>query len=191
VENGEESVNPERRPDGTEYEKTTSEDVGPVEVSAVLRDAVEQAQAADKSRPSVVGKLMDEAPELVETIADLACNVERSIVREMAGGNRMIEEAMPRKLEGMRKKLAGENPSALEKLLVDRIVVCWLQVQHFEILYARNMKSLPGAQGEHHQKRIDRAHKRYLFATRTLVQIRKMGPAVQINIAEQQVNTTS
>jgi len=53
------------------------------------------------------------------------------------------------------------------------------------------MKSLPDAQSEHHQKRIDRAHKRYLSSIRSLVQIRKMGPAVQINIAEQQVNTTS
>jgi len=134
---------------------------------------------------------MDEAPELVETIADLACNVERSIVREMAGGNRMIEEAMPRKLEGMRKKLAGENPSPLENLLVERIVVCWLQLQYFDVLYARSMKNSSAAQSEHHQKLIDRAHKRYLSAIKALAQIRKMGPAVQINIAEQQVNTAS
>nr|MDQ3361403.1 hypothetical protein [Actinomycetota bacterium] len=141
--------------------------------------------------PSVVGKLMDEAPELVETIADLACNVERSIVREMAGGNRMIEETMPRKLEAMRKGLAGENSSALEKLLVDRVVVCWLQLQYFDVLYARSMKNSSTAQSEHHQKLIDRAHKRYLSAIKALAQIRKMGPAVQINIAEQQVNTAN
>jgi hypothetical protein len=184
-------VNPERWSDGTEGKKTNSEGVDPVEGSEILRSAVEQAQVAGKSRPSAIGKLMDETPELVGTVTDLACDVERIIVREMAGGNRMVEEAMPRKLEAMRNDLAGENPSALENLLVERIVVCWLQVQHFEVLYARSMKSLPGAQSEHHQKRIDRAHRRYLSSIRSLAQIRKMGPAVQINIAEKQVNTVS
>ena len=42
---------------------------------------------------------------------------------------------------------------------------------------------------EFHQKRIDRAHKRHLSAIRTLAQISKMGPTLQINIAEKQVNT--
>jgi hypothetical protein len=44
------------------------------------------------------------------------------------------------------------------------------------------------AQGEHHQRRIDRAHNRHLSAVRALAQVRKMGSAVQINIAEKQIN---
>jgi len=52
------------------------------------------------------------------------------------------------------------------------------------------MTGLTIAQSEFHQKRIDRAHRRHLTAAKTLAQIRKMGPAVQINIAEKQVNTT-
>jgi hypothetical protein len=47
------------------------------------------------------------------------------------------------------------------------------------------------AQGNYYQKRLDRTHRNHLSAIRTLAQIRKMGPAaVQINIAEQQINTT-
>ncbi len=44
-------------------------------------------------------------------------------------------------------------------------------------------------QSEHHQRRPDKLHKRYLGAIKTLTQIRKMGPAVQINIADKQINT--
>jgi hypothetical protein len=51
------------------------------------------------------------------------------------------------------------------------------------------MGNLSIAQSEYHQKRLDKAHKRYLSSIRTLAQIRKMGPAVQINIAEKQINT--
>ena len=39
-------------------------------------------------------------------------------------------------------------------------------------------------------RRLDKLHRRYLSAIKALAQIRKMGPAVQINIAEQQINTT-
>jgi hypothetical protein len=47
------------------------------------------------------------------------------------------------------------------------------------------------AQGNYYQKRLDRAHRNQLSAMRTLAQIRKVGPAaVQINIAEKQINTT-
>jgi hypothetical protein len=42
---------------------------------------------------------------------------------------------------------------------------------------------------EFHQRRLDRLHKRYLSSIKTLAQIRKLGPAVQINIAEKQINT--
>ncbi len=52
----------------------------------------------------------------------------------------------------------------------------------------RAVQSSPRVQGDHHQKRIDRARNRHLSPVRALAQIRKMGPAVQINIAEKQIN---
>ncbi len=157
----------------------------------VLREVVERVQAGDESAIHALRKLMDDFPEAASAVFDAAWSVERSIVREMAGGNLIVEEAVPRTLKAMRKELAGEDPSPLENLLVERIVVCWLQLQYFDVLYTRSMKNSSAAQSEHHQKLIDRAHRRYLSAVKTLAQIRKMGPNVQINIAEQQVNTAS
>ena len=46
------------------------------------------------------------------------------------------------------------------------------------------------AQGSYYQKRLDHAHGRHLSAIRTLAHIRKLEPAVQINIAEKQINTS-
>jgi hypothetical protein len=45
------------------------------------------------------------------------------------------------------------------------------------------------AQSEYHQRRLDRLHRRYLSSIKTLTQMRKLGPAVQINIGEKQINT--
>ena len=63
-------------------------------------------------------------------------------------------------------------------------------MQLFDAYYAFGMKSGTIIQDEFRQKRLDRAHRRHLSAMRTLAQIRKIGPAVQINIAEKQINTS-
>jgi hypothetical protein len=70
------------------------------------------------------------------------------------------------------------------------VVATWLQVQVFEGLHAVGMKGETPIQDDHRQKRLDLAHRRHLWAIRTLAQIRKLGPAVQINIAEKQINTS-
>ena len=98
------------------------------------------------------------------------------------------KEFLKHQLESMRIEVAGENPSPLERLLAERVVATWLQVQLFEGIYATGMKSGTLKQDDHCQKRLDRAPRRHLSAVRTLAQIRKMGPAVQINIAEKQIN---
>jgi hypothetical protein len=82
------------------------------------------------------------------------------------------------------------SPSALERLLAERVVATWLQVQVIEGLHAVGMKGETPIQDDHRQKRLDQAHRRHLSAIRTLAQIRKLGPAVQINIAEKQINTS-
>ncbi|CAN5895701.1 hypothetical protein BH23PLA1_BH23PLA1_24550 [soil metagenome] len=54
---------------------------------------------------------------------------------------------------------------------------------------ADSEKGLSIAQSEFHQRRIDRAHKRFLSSVRTLAQIRKLPlPALQVNIGANQVN---
>lgn len=87
--------------------------------------------------------------------------------------------------------LPAEDPSPLERLLAERVVATWLEVQLFSGLYGANLGKLTLSQGDYHQKRLDRAHRRHLSAIRTLAQIRKLGPSVQINIADQQINTLS
>ena len=92
-------------------------------------------------------------------------------------------------LDAMGQELSGPEPSPLERLLVERIVMCWLHLYYAEAIYIQSMSELTLRQAEFHQKRITLAHNRYLSAIRTLAQVRRLGvPAVQVNIGEQQVN---
>ena len=62
--------------------------------------------------------------------------------------------------------------------------------QYFHAIYTQNLGNFSLAQSDFHQRRIDKAHRRYISSIKALAQIRKMGPALQINIAEKQINTT-
>jgi hypothetical protein len=155
-----------------------------------LRDLTRAAEAGDEDALQEIRKLLGERPELAWSLVDLARVAEQSLLEKSLGGDQpSVKVALRIQLQAMRIELAGENPSPLERLLVERVVATWLEVQTFQALYFQNEDKLSMAQGEHHQRRLDRAHRRHLSAIRTLAQVRKLGPAVQINIAEKQVNT--
>ncbi len=154
-----------------------------------LKGCVEQAQEGDEEALSKVREILKEAPRLARIFVDLANVAERSFVKRFSGDDPLVQEALPPQLKAKREELAGPEPSPLEQLLAERIVACWLQLQYAEAIYAQNLGDMNMVQSEYHQRRLDRLHKRYLSSIKTLAQIRKLGPAVQINIAEKQLNT--
>ena len=159
-----------------------------IEDKKKLMALIDRAQDGDKDALPVLRKVLDEEPRIARFV-NLGRDVERSIVKRISGDDVFTQEAIPRNLKAMRKDVAGENPSPLERLLAERITVCWLELQYFEAIYAQNLGNLSITQSDFHQRRIDKAHRRYLSSIKALAQIRKMGPAVQINIAEKQINT--
>src|SRR5262245_26241754 len=63
----------------------------------------------------------------------------------------------------MRMELTGEDPTLLERLLVQRVVTCWLFVYHLEYKYAHFGDMVIG-QGLYFQKAITMAQSRFLKA---------------------------
>jgi hypothetical protein len=123
----------------------------------------------------------------------VAKRAERIFVGKICGDDLILKEALSLQLQAMRKEVAGLDPSPLERLLAERVVVCWLQLQQAEAAYAASLGKLTTSQDEHHQRRLDRLHRRYLAAIRSLAQVRKLlTPAVtQINLGQQQVNVAA
>ena len=160
-----------------------------------LQDLLRLAEKGQEDAVPEIRQILSKHPDLAWRFVDVAHVAEDALIEVMTKeGDLATKELIRCQLEAMRKEIAGKNCSPLEQLLSERVVVTWLEVQFFETLYAQNMPALTIPQAEHHQKRLDRAHRRHLSAIRALAQIRKLfkGTAItQINIADKQINTTA
>jgi hypothetical protein len=160
-----------------------------------LRGLLGKAEKGDKDAVPEIRQILDERPDLAWQFVDVAQVAEEALIEKMTGEEDLaVKEIMRCQLKAMREEIAGENPSPLERLLAERVVATWLQIQLFEGLYASDMsKSMTIAQDSYHQKRLDQTYRRHLSAIRALAQMRKLlkgGAITQINIADKQINTT-
>jgi CRP-like cAMP-binding protein len=159
-----------------------------------LHDLLRLAEKGEEDAVPEIRQILNEHPDLAWRFVDVAHIAEDALIEEMTKeGDLAAKELIRCQLEAMREQIAGNNSPPLERLLSERVVLTWLELQLFEALYAKNMPKLTIAQAEHHQKRLDRAHRRHLSAIGALAQIRKLlkGTAItQINIADKQINTT-
>jgi hypothetical protein len=160
------------------------------EILGELRSLVSQAQEGDEEALARIGQILKEVPSFARHFGDLNYYAERGYIEKVASNDPLTKKALPMRLENMRKDIAGPDPSPLEQLCAQRIVSCWLQLQYADALYVQNLPELSLGQDEHYQKRLDRLHKRYLSAIRSLAQVRKLlkPRATQINIADKQIN---
>jgi len=150
---------------------------------------LKRAEQGDESAMPAIREAMKGSPGLWEQIGDLAASAERSLLQVIGGDNLYVREGVQRHLRRLRGDLLGSGSSPLERLLVERIAACWLQLQYADAIYAQNMKDMGIPWSEHHQRRIDRAHRRFLSAIKTLATVRKLAlPVLQVNIGDKQVN---
>lgn len=113
----------------------------------------------------------------------------RALVDAASGTNLVVREASTQMLANVREDLEGANASPLEVLLAERAALCWWIVNRYEAEYA-SKRNLSTAQSDSDQKRIDRAHNRFLSALKTLATVRKLAiPSLQVNIGTHQINT--
>lgn len=155
------------------------------------RELLERARRGDKDALPAVRALIADGERgrfYREAYGSAAAWLRETIVGQAAGEDVVIREAMYRELEAIRADLAGPDPTPIERLLADRAALCWLIVNRYEDTFHRT-KEMSLAQAAFHQRKIDRAHARFLSAVRTLAQVRKLAlPTLQVNIARNQVN---
>jgi hypothetical protein len=142
-------------------------------ILARLRRLVQRAEEGDEAVLPELRAALDANPWVWQRYGDLAQQSQAAWLQLIAGKNLLLHEATQRKAEQLRAELAGPGPSPLERLLVERIVSCWLQTNYADAAYAQ-LKGTTPAQHTAALRRQNAAQQRYLQAMRALVTIRKL-----------------
>jgi len=160
-----------------------------------ISDLVRRAEA--EGDEAALETLRKEHPEVLDNymviLGDLRSTIESVLLDSFIGDDLPItRRGVELRLEALREELAGPCPSPLERLLVERIVISWVQANHSDLLAATSMKGeAPLKERQHHLKVQDRATKCFLNSCKVLAQVQKLlGPNIQVNIAERQVNVS-
>jgi hypothetical protein len=117
---------------------------------------------------------------------DLARLTQTRLIEHFAGPNLVFRETLPRKLDQLRAEIVGTDPTPLERLLVERVVTCWLRLHLQENRAAARSGQHGGGRDD---RAVFRAQRIYLAAIKTLATVRKLAvPALQVNIAKKQAS---
>lgn len=161
------------------------------------RDYIQElAQSGDLEALKVVFRSMLADPERGARAINLPSQVRRMLIVASSGEhNDLAREAYTAKADMVQASMLGAtvNPSPLERLLIERVVTCWLAVELADMdtahqeAGARHMPN-PGKMLEYYARRQDRAHKRFLASVDALVRMRRLASpmpfvAGQVNIA--------
>jgi hypothetical protein len=140
-----------------------------------LRALVVRAQGGDATALPRIRDILDERPEVWQHLGDLSAVAERAWITVLAADNPLAVESMKRTVAEMKADLAGEQPTRLERMLVDQVLACWMEAKYLEALSA---DLRPGSldQASFRLKRLESAEKRYLNAVKTLIALRSLLP---------------
>jgi uncharacterized protein YjiS (DUF1127 family) len=151
-------------------------------------DLRRRAEAYDVEALSELTDLHHDIDDIGIDEGDLGARAERAVI-QLATTTLADEAALVRYLAQMRTELDGPAPSPIERLLVDRVVTCWVHLNYLGELWARSFKEDSIAIQKLLEHLLDGANRRYLSALKTLAQVRRLiVPVVQLNMANQQVN---
>jgi hypothetical protein len=134
-----------------------------------------RAAAGDRSTLDQLKQHFDIAPEHYTALfrGDLAGRVVDAILDRVAGKDLRQREAIRRNAEAHRKELAGPCPSPIEAILAERCAVLYLAAHEADLFMYRSMEGLSSKRADHHERRRDRANKRFMLALKALALVKE------------------
>ena len=156
-----------------------------------LAELSEKAEGGDKdARLELRLAVRGSTPEVIARVSDFAGSYRRVLAESASRGDLLLQEGLQERMRLMEEKVAGDKPTALEELLAERVVSCWLMVEVMETLMAAqlrrdNQKRVTASHILQMMKLQESANRRYLAAIKTLAQVQKLQantPGVQYNM---------
>ena len=149
----------------------------PIKPSAHLTKLQELVTRARQGDDAVVPQMREvlKHSELWREVGDMARHAQDCWLKLIAGQDHLVKESIRKSLTELRNELEEPGASRLEKLLIERIVATWLQVQFAEINVATSEKQ-PLPQRRFYQQQLDSANRQFLTSTKQLMALRHLLP---------------
>jgi hypothetical protein len=94
-------------------------------------------------------------------------------------GQRLL---MHRKMRMLRDELSGPGVEPIERILIERIVICWYAAYEADLFFERNAAAINSLECDYYERRRDGTRKRFLSAVKALADVRRKAlPILQIN----------
>ena len=156
-----------------------------------LSALTDKAQKGDRKALAEASAMLTEH-RLWHVVGDLGRYAQDAWLDAATGDNPLSRRALEEQLRELRGNLRETGDSPLERVLIDRLVACWLQANYADWQHGTLLKkgSYSFAEGKYDQERQDRAHRRLLQAAKRLATVRRLlSPTVQINVGQNQIIT--
>jgi hypothetical protein len=132
-----------------------------------------RAQEGDATALPELRDVLENRPELWKQLGDLVAHCEEAILNLAAGKSLLAKESIRKRMDELRAEVSGPKPTPLEKLLVDRVVLCWAQ------MHLGDLDAVQRAQaGQLHrvdvERRLTGLQARYLASIKQLAVVRKL-----------------
>jgi hypothetical protein len=129
-------------------------------------------------------------PGLAKSVADMGALIIHRIVNQLAG-QPALQIALHQQIADLMAELGYDHAPALERMLIENVVVHWLRWQQIQAAYHKQKER--GAPPTSWERRLSAANARYLRAIESLARIRRLlaRAPVQVNIAQQQIVNNS
>jgi hypothetical protein len=151
---------------------------------------LEASTAGDTVAQKRATAFMRGHPQIAELLVAHAADL-RTTWLSLSARSPISRVALQTRADAIGRDLATGTPSPLQELVIERVILCWLQLYLAEIRCVDGLKSNAAPhQTEFYDRMADRAHRRYLAAIRSLAQVRRLELPVltQLNVATSQVN---
>ena len=129
-----------------------------------------RADGGNQEAQQAIRELMDVNPLIWRHLGDLGRFVEEHLVDQFGATSFALREAVRRQLDAFRDELAVPADDLPGRLLGQRTVVAWLEVQ---LRQTQLLQAQSEAMNSRHQRRLDKAQRRLLEAVEAVAKYRR------------------
>jgi hypothetical protein len=174
-------------------ESTTVVDTDSFKEIKNLRDLIDRTNK-EKPKPADVQELrrvLADSPKLWRVAGNMATLASEAAVNRW-NATPFVKESVKRGMEVLRDDLGFADAPPLEKLLIEQVVLCWVNLHMLELVHNdRLAENHTTEAGLYWDRRLSTAQRRFVRATESLARVRKLTSATRLQDARTEATSAA